>query len=212
MVDVTRWDITAQLRGRLAGNREEGSRRRNGGERGKEQKSSCIIYSCHWGKRKEKCFDQLNCVLPYASVTLVKGCLSSSKMAGPLQISHKRPSVPHPPPKRAPRPWSPLGVGAEPLGEVTLTRVMPAEHWGIDQGLGVPSARAGGGRQGWPGGGRVAVVLRLVVWVEEQSWGLKGCHGSHGRRVGQAALTQPLADLLLTVHLSRRQVAPLNGL
>lgn len=43
-------------------------------------------------------------------------------------------------------------------------RATPAEHWGIDRGLGSPP----------PGRGRVAVVLRLLALVAEQTGGLKG--------------------------------------
>lgn len=60
---------------------------------------------------------------------------------------------------------SPHGVAADPFeqGKVTLTRATPAEHWGIDRGLGPLCQR----------GGRVAVVLRLLALVAEQMGGLE---------------------------------------
>lgn len=53
------------------------------------------------------------------------------------------------------------------------------EHWGIDQGPGFSSAREGGGRLGVSRrGARVAVILRLVVLVAEQTGGLSGATAS----------------------------------
>lgn len=71
-----------------------------------------------------------------------------------------------------------------------------AEHWGIDRG------RDRRRKVGGVGGGLVAVVLRLVVWVAEQTGGLRGAAASNRCRVaGRRRPTPSRAVLVLTVHL-----------